>query len=70
MASKKTVKQVNMTSTQIYKRQVDNIFGKLRHELTSDGSIYFAPTHMGGVPGQRDILVGTNVMREITVVNE
>lgn len=70
MASRKIVKLVNMTSTQIYKRQVDNIFGKLRHENTSDGTTYFAPTHMGGVPGQRDILTGKNVMREITVINE
>mgnify|MGYP000271204969 FL=1 len=69
MASKKTVDIVNMTSTQIFKRQVDNIYGKLRHENTSDGRIRFAPTHMGGVYGQRDILTGRNVMREITVVN-
>lgn len=65
----KSVKLVNMTSTQIFKNQVENIYKKLRHENTSDGTVYFAPTHMGGVPGQREILTGKNIMRETTVVN-
>lgn len=69
MSVKKSVKLVNMTSTQIFKNQAENIFKKLRHEATSDGKIYFAPTHMGGVPGQREILTGKNVMRETTVTN-
>ena len=64
----KSVKLVNMTSTQIFKNQVENIYKKLRYENASN-SVYFAPTHMGGVPGQRDILVGKNIMRETTVVN-
>lgn len=69
MSVKKSVKLVNMTSTQIFKNQAENIYKKLRHEITSDGTIYFAPTHMGGVPGQREILTGKNVMRETTVTN-
>lgn len=63
----KTVRQVNMTSTQIFKSQAENIFRKLRHENTDDGSTEFAPMHLGGLFGQRDILTGKNVMREITV---
>lgn len=58
-----------MTSTQIFKNQVDNIYGKLRHENQGDSDVSFQPTHMGGLPGQRDILTGKNVMRETTVVN-
>lgn len=69
MSKSKKVKIVNMTSTQIYKNQLNNIYQKLRHENSSDGTIYFAPTHMGGVPGQRDILSGRNTMRETTVIN-
>lgn len=64
--SKKTVRLVNMTSTQIFKNQADNIYQRLR--LESD-PLEFAPTHMGGVPGQREILTGKNVMRETTVVD-
>lgn len=67
--AKKTIRLVNMTSTQIFKNQAENIYKKLRLEASSDGTTYFAPTHMGGVPGQRDILIGMNVMRETTVVN-
>lgn len=55
-----------MTSTQIFKNQADNIYQRLR--LESD-PLEFAPTHMGGVPGQREILTGKNVMRETTVVD-
>lgn len=65
----KSVRQINMTSTQIFKTQAENIYAKLRHENTSDGTVYFAPTHMGGVWGQRDILSGMNVMREVKVTN-
>ena len=69
MSVKKSIKLVNMTSTQIFKIQADNIYKKIRHENTSDGTIYFAPTHMGGVPGQREIITGKNIMRETTVTN-
>lgn len=69
MSVKKRTRLVNMTSTQIFKNQAENIYKNLRHELSSDGTIYFAPTHMGGVPGQRDILTGHNIMRETTVSN-
>lgn len=64
--SKKSIKQVNMTSTQIFKNQAENIYNMLRQEIVDD-TIKFAPTHMGGIPGQRDILTGHNVMRETTV---
>lgn len=67
MSNKKSTKLVNMTSTQIFKNQAENIYNKLRVENSSDGVIKFAPTHMGGLPGQRDILVGKNVMRETKV---
>lgn len=67
---RKSVRQISMTSTQIFKSQAENIFRKLRHENTSDGSIEFRPMHLGGLSGQRDILTGKNVMREITVVQE
>lgn len=67
MSSKKSVKLVNMTSTQIFKNQAENIYQRLRLE---SGPLTFAPTHMGGVPGQRDILIGKNTMREITVVDK
>ena len=69
MSNKKSTKLVNMTSTQIFKNQAENIYNKLRLENTGNTEVSFAPTHMGGVPGQRDILVGKNIMRETTVVN-
>lgn len=55
-----------MTSTQIYKNQVNNIFNKLRVE---NDNKEFQPTHMGGLPGQRDILISRSVMRETEVYN-
>lgn len=69
MSIRKKSKLVNMTSTQIFMNQVDNIYGKLRHENGGDPDVTFKPIHMGGLPGQRNILVGKNVMRETTVVN-
>ena len=71
MSTKKSFKLVNMTSTQIFKNQAENIFRKLRFEndADSDSEVYFAPLHMGGAPGQRKILVSKSIMREIKVEN-
>ncbi len=63
-----SVRIVNMTSTEIFKIQVNNIFDSMRHRTnTPDSDITFYPTQMGGVLGQRDIIDNKNIMRRLEV---
>ena len=47
--------------------QAENIFSRLRQDNLGNPEGEFHPTHMGGLPGQRDILRGANIIRETTV---
>lgn len=65
--SKHYIKLVNMTSTEVFKRQAANIFSRLRHNNTSTDNSVFFPTHMGGLPGQREIIESKSIMRETRI---
>lgn len=65
--STKTIRLVNMTSTEVYKLQVKSIFDKIRHENTGNTDVSFIPTHLGGIDGQREIIQDKNIMRQIEV---
>lgn len=63
----KSIKLVNMTSTEIFRLQVQSIYGKIRLDNQDSDGVQYMPTHLGGVPGQRDILTGKNIMRETNI---
>ena len=66
--SKQTVRLVNMTSTEVFKLQAQNIYAKLRHDnSTSNSTVSFMPTHLGGVMGQKEILESGSVMRQTRI---
>ena len=67
MALKKSFKLVNMTSTRVFILQAENIYAKLRHENTGNADVPYYPAHIGGVFGQRDVLLGKNIVRETKV---
>lgn len=56
----------NMTSTEIYMSQVEAAMSSIRHYNNKDNAnIDFAPSHLGGIIGQREILNNNSVMRRI-----
>lgn len=66
--SNQHTKLVNMTSTEVFKLQANNIYAKLRHENSNnDTDVIFQPTHLGGILGQKDIIESKSVMRQTRV---
>lgn len=65
--SNQSIKIVNMTSTEVFKTQVNNIYGRLRHINGGRTSVLYMPTHMGGIIGQKDIIDSQSIMRKTKV---
>ena len=66
--SNQTLKLTNMTSTEVFKLQAQNIYTMLRHNNdNTTGNVQFMPTHLGGALGQNEILETRSIMRQTRV---
>lgn len=65
MKTKLTI--ANMTSTEIFKSQIESTMDRIRHN--NSGNDTFKPTHLGGLFGQREILESKSAMRQVKIGN-
>lgn len=66
---KTSIRIVNMTSTEIYKSQIESTMDHIRHLNTGNTKVTFEPYQLGGIFGQREILANNGVMRQIKLSN-